>query len=121
MSSAEQRIEEGLRRIQADMSTIVAADGDPYEAAWRIWGEAMSAASESHDIMWPLWLLWGALTDWVEVKPDDALVARETMRRAAAEWLALPHEAGPRAAYFDRWLYHEMGYEHPSGASSDGA
>lgn len=121
MSDADQRVAEGLRRIQADMSTIVAADGDPYDAARRIWGEAMGAAPESRDIMWPLWLLWGALTDWVETKPDGEGAAHEAMRRAAAEWLALPEETGARMAYFERWLYDEIGYERKSGASSDGA
>lgn len=103
------------------MKRIVDGDGDPCEAAERIWSEAMGTAVQSHDIMWPLWLLWGALTDRVDENPDEASVAREAMRRAAEEWLALPPESSARTAYFDRWLYEEMGYDRPHGAPSEEA
>jgi hypothetical protein len=105
------------RRIETVMRLIVARRGSAYRAGWRIWATAMHYAPESTQIMWPLWLLWGALTDWVEVKPEEADQAESAMRRAAHEWLALPDNAEAQRAYFDRWLYDEMGYERPNPTS----
>lgn len=51
-----------------------------------------------------MWLLWGALTDWVEVKPDEESGANGAMRRAAREWLELPRDSGSTREFFDRWL-----------------
>jgi hypothetical protein len=100
-----------LHRIETDMRAIVAGDGDPYEAGWRIWGEAFSLAPQSNDLMWPLWLLWGALTDWVEVNPEETDKAHAAMRRAAREWLSLNDDESSRQKYFHRWLFDELGYE----------
>jgi hypothetical protein len=38
------------------------------------------------------------------------------MIRAAQEWLSLPENAEAQRAYFDRWLYDELGYERPQHA-----
>lgn len=99
------------------MRLIVSRDRPPYRAGRRIWATAMRHASAADEIMWPLWLLWGALTDWVEVNPNEAAQAEAAMRRAAQEWLSLPDDAGARRAYFDRWLYEEMGYGRPAQPS----
>ena len=61
-----------------------------------------------------LWLLWGALTDRVERKPTERAVAEEAMGRAAREWLDVVDDEPAWRAYFDRWLYDEMGYARPS-------
>lgn len=95
------------------MRVIALRDRTPYRAGWRIWGTAMGHASESDQIMWPTWLLWGALTDWWEVKPAEAERAESAMRRAAREWLSLPDDAEARRQYFERWLYQELGSERP--------
>ncbi|MFL5342537.1 MAG: hypothetical protein ACJ8F7_20515 [Gemmataceae bacterium] len=95
------------------MRLIVAGGEPPYDAGWRIWGTAMEHSPASKELMWPLWLLWGALTDWVEVKPHEADQAESAMRRAAQEWLALPDDADAQRAYFERWSYEEIGYERP--------
>jgi hypothetical protein len=100
-------------RIEADMRLIVSGGEPPYDAGWRIWGTAMDNAPASKELMWPLWLLWGALTDWVEVRPAETDQAQSAMIRAALEWLALPDNAESQRAYFDRWLYDEVGYERP--------
>lgn len=102
------------RHVETCMRLIVAQRGSAYRAGWRIWGTAMRHASVSDNIMWPLWLLWGALTDWVEVKPEETDQAESAMRRAASEWLALPDNSEAQHTYFDKWLYDEMGYERPS-------
>src|SRR5262249_7298873 len=105
------------RQIESVMRLIVARRGSAYRAGWRIWKTAMQHAPESTEFMWPLWLLWGALTDWAEAKPEEADSAESAMRRAAQEWLALPDNSEAQRAYFDRWLYEEMGYERPKQTS----
>jgi hypothetical protein len=38
------------------------------------------------------------------------------MRRAACEWLMVADDEARWRAYFDRWLYDEMGYARPATA-----
>ena len=95
------------------MRLIVSRERPPYRAGSRIWSTAMRNADASHEVMWPMWLLWGALTDWIEVKPEETAQAEAAMRRAAQEWLATPDEVEAQRAYFERWLYEEMGIERP--------
>ena len=109
------------RDIEACMRLIVSRRGSAYRAAWRIWGTAMVHATDSNTIMWPLWLIWGALTDWVEQKPAEADRAESAMIRAAQEWLSLPESAEAQRAYFDRYLYDELGYERPKHAEPEAA
>lgn len=112
MSNAkEQDPAEARRRIEDLMHAIVAGSTDPYEAGWEIWSVSFGTAPKSTELFWPMWLLWGALTDWVEVKPEKTEEAYKAMGRAAAEWLELPDEDAARVDYFERWLYDEMGYE----------
>jgi hypothetical protein len=65
-----------------------------------------------------LYMLWAAFSDWVEGKPDESELAVRDMRRAAVEWLRVcdADEAQWRA-YFDPWLYEEMGYRRGSRAA----
>jgi len=63
-----------------------------------------------------LWLLWGALTDWIELKPEQSVEAEDSMRRAAAEWLEVADEEPRWRDYFQHWLYAEMGYTPPEEA-----
>jgi len=109
------------RDIEACMRLIVSRRGSAYRAAWGIWGTAMVHATDSNTIMWPLWLIWGALTDWVEQKPAEAEQAESSMIRAAEEWLSLPESAEAQRAYFDRWLYDELGDERPQHAEPNAA
>ena len=73
----------------------------------------MLHARGADEVLWPTWLLWGALTDWIEVRPAETDRAELAMRRAAREWLSLLDDGEARREYFDRWLYDEMGYERP--------
>jgi hypothetical protein len=102
------------RGIERAMRLIISRDRSAYRVGWRIWGTAFQFVEKSPEVMHPMWLLWGALTDWVEVKPDETAEAESAMRRAAQEWLSLPDDIDAQRAYFDRWLYHEMGYERPT-------
>ena len=101
------------RDIEACMRLIVSRRGSAYRAARRIWGTAIRHATASSTTMGPLWLIWGALTDWVERRPAEAEQAKEAMGRAAREWLSLPETADAHRAYFDRWLYKELEYARP--------
>jgi hypothetical protein len=110
---------ESLTRIRARAEELVAGATDPYEAGRDIWAAAMAASSGDSldgEQCWALWLLWGALTDWAEQKPDEKSQAEESMRRAAKEWLELPDGESAWRRYFDHWLYSEMRLERPKDA-----
>ncbi len=96
--------------IRSELRTIVDGSAEPYDAGLRVWSAAFERA-ERHEEFWALWLLWGALTDWVECKPAEKVQALESMRRASREWLELGDDQPTRRKYFDRWLYDELGYE----------
>lgn len=103
-----------LRELARD---IVEERGKPYETGRVMWSTAMSAVSPSEPEgaqCHALWLLWGALTDSVERNPAERPSAEEMMRRAAREWLEVVDDESAWRAYFDRWLYDELGYKRPS-------
>ena len=97
------------------MRLIVSGKADPYEAGLRIWQEALSQHLDPPDLMHPTWLIWGALTDWVEEHPDESERVHALMRRASQEWLLLADDEGAQRAYLERWVYEELGYERPRG------
>ena len=98
--------------IQQCMRTLASNADSPYETGLAIWRTAMDHTPSLPDEMHPLWLIWGALTDWVETRPQEREQAEEAMRRAAREWLSLDlNDATAKAAYLDRWVYEELGYE----------
>lgn len=107
----EDDITAALEAIRVEMRKIFASEEEPYAAGRNIWGIAISHTAVSPDVLYPLWLTWGALTDWVENKPDEKTLAEEVMRRAASEWLSLDaKDSKTRTAYLDRWVYDEMGH-----------
>ncbi|MBL8890559.1 MAG: hypothetical protein JNL67_11330 [Planctomycetaceae bacterium] len=114
MSTAPE-ISEALRQIEHEMQSMLAGLTQPYEAAWNIWGKAMSSVSTSPSVMHPFWLIWGSLTDWVENRPGERQMAETKMRQAAIEWLGLNRDdVGEVKKYCDRWVYDEMGYSRDS-------
>ena len=109
--SSDIEVAKGLLDIENEMRRMLDGRSPPYDAAWIIWGRAMSLVSVSPNMMHPLWLIWGSLTDWVENRPDETPQAESKMREAAKEWLELNHDdATKEKAYLDRWVYDEMGY-----------
>ena len=46
-----------------------AVDGTlaPYEAGWQMWGLAARNAASTDEEAWALWLIWGQLTDRIEL------------------------------------------------------
>jgi len=110
--STDPEVADGLLEIENEMRRILEGRSRPYDSAWKIWAKAMSLISPSPNVMHPLWLIWGSLTDWVENRPEETLQAESKMRQAAKEWLELNRDdANEEKAYLDRWVYDEMGYE----------
>lgn len=108
-----------LALIERWMRKMLQGQLEPYDGAWKIWGMAFRKAEESPDTLWPLWLIWGALTDWIELKPAEREVAEKQVLRAASEWLALAQgDVAARNDYLDRWVHTEMGYKRKSSSQS---
>ena len=81
----------------------------------------MGATHGGDWIYHPLWLLWGVLTDWVEVKPEETDEAEATMREAAQAFLPIAEDDDALRLYFDQWLYEERGgfYVRPAPPPKD--
>ncbi|SCE96420.1 hypothetical protein GA0070607_3745 [Micromonospora coriariae] len=93
------------------LATEVGEASDVYAAGLRLWEEA-GRAVEAGELAGNLCALWGALTDWVELKPDEADQAEAAMRQAAQDWLGV--DQADRCAverYLDHWLHDICGYE----------
>ena len=102
---------DALREIEEQMRRMIDGHCLPYDAASIIWEKAATVVT-SPKLLHPLWLIWGALTDWMELRPEESTQAEVTMLRAATEWLSIPKsDSHGRAAYLDRWVYDEMRYE----------
>jgi hypothetical protein len=100
-----------LKKIEDQMRRMIEGEAKPYDAGLVIWGTAMSVPT-SPDLLHPLWLIWGALTDWAERQPEETIEAEAKMMRAAKEWLSLGSTGlHSRKTYLDRWVYDEMGYQ----------
>jgi hypothetical protein len=118
---------EGFLAATVDQARLVrdAEEGGPtYDAGLAFQGLAMSAMSRTPEgehaaeISASLYLIWGALTDEMDApgggspEQDDAAVRH--MKQAAAEWLTVVDLPKDRAAYLDRWVHDECGYERKS-------
>jgi hypothetical protein len=94
---------------------LVSRDAKPYDIGRELWSLSMERVDPSGDwIYFPSWLLWGALTDRVELKPAEAHDAEADMVDAAREFLEVHGDPPSERAYFDRWLYERIGLERPS-------
>jgi hypothetical protein len=101
-----------LAAIENQMRRMLNGETEPYASGLKIWETAMSSHTDSPDLMHPLWLIWGSLTDWVENRPEEQALAEAAMLRASREWLAIEaSDESSKASYLDRWVYQEMGYE----------
>ena len=118
---------EGFLAATVDQARLVidAEEGRPaYDAGLAFQGLVMSAMSGTPEgeyvaeIPASLYLIWGALTDEMDApgrgspEQDDAAVRH--MKRAAAEWLTVVDSPTDRAAYLDRWVHDECGYQRKS-------
>ncbi len=107
-----------LERARDLAEQILRAD-DPYDLGLLFMGETLDVMKIG-EYAGSMYCLWAALTDWVELKPDEEDRAFAEMARAAREWLALdPHDGDAVLKYFDYWLYDVCGYERPSAQPTD--
>jgi hypothetical protein len=89
-----------------------------YEAAVDLWGE-LGPTDLTDTLRLNLYLQWAALTDWVELKPEEEEEASLEMVRAAQEWLTL--DLADDAAldrYIDHWLHDALGYSRRESGSA---
>jgi hypothetical protein len=94
---------------------LAGQDGEPYDIGRELWSLSMVRVDPSGDwIYHPSWLLWGALTDRVELNPAEAQDAEAEMVDAAREFLEVNGDPLRERAYFDRWLYERIGLDRPS-------
>lgn len=102
--------------VRAHAAAMLSGDASPYDAALDIWGLASGEWPEDDgdETCYSLQLIWGALTDWVEVRPAETEQAETNMITAAREWLAIEGDRGAEARYFDRWVHDILGYERPA-------
>jgi hypothetical protein len=108
---------QAVAAIEAEMTRMLEGCNDPYTVGRKIWEIAFAHASISPEVVWPMWLIWGALTDWVELKPEKEEKAKKEMLRASVEWLAIGRDDSDlRRAYLDRWVYDELGIERKSAS-----
>ncbi|XVU29560.1 hypothetical protein ACQPZJ_21525 [Actinoplanes sp. CA-054009] len=99
---------------------LAAEDGWPtYEAALAF--QSMAALADDLPETIGLNLIWGALTDEMDAPgrgtPEQDAEAVRHMKEAAAEWLTVLKSPDDRAAYLDRWVHDECGYERRPGSA----
>ena len=96
---------------------------DPYAAASEMHGLGMRNAArpdgKADDEAWAHWLIWGALTDWIEVRPAEKVQAEAAIVDAARKWLTVEGDPVARLAYFDRMIYDVCGYARPENPPSN--
>ncbi|MFE2302624.1 hypothetical protein ACFXAW_31065 [Streptomyces sp. NPDC059445] len=99
--------------VRAHVATMLNGDDSPYESAWEIWGLAGRTwpGDDGDEACYSLQLIWGALTDWVELRPAEAAQAESHMITAAREWVSIEGDREAEARYFDRWVHDILGYK----------
>ncbi|WP_141714763.1 hypothetical protein [Micromonospora mirobrigensis] len=108
--------------VQQARRVLQVEEGWPtYDAGLEFQGLAVSAMSETPKGEYlpstptALNLIWGALTDEMDAPgrgaPEQDAAAVRHMKQAAAEWLTVVDSPEDRAAYLDRWVHDECGYE----------
>ncbi|MFF8975408.1 hypothetical protein ACF08A_00985 [Streptomyces cellulosae] len=99
--------------VRAQAEAMLNGDASPYDLALKIWRLAMGEwpGSDGDEACISLHLIWGALTDWVELRPMETDQAETHMVTAAREWLTVEGDQQTEAEYFDRWVHDILGYE----------
>ncbi|MET9881339.1 hypothetical protein ABZZ36_43240 [Actinacidiphila glaucinigra] len=83
---------------------------DPHETASYIMGALLDVFA-TYDHAGGVYVVWGALTDWIELKPQEEALAKRHMVAAAREWLALdPHDDDAVRRYLTHW-HDIVGYD----------
>ncbi|SBT40904.1 hypothetical protein [Micromonospora auratinigra] len=106
-----------LRQVTALARDLVAAD-DPYEPALEISGVSAQASLEVEPAGY-VWLIWGDLTDRMELRPDEDEQSAAEMLRAARAWLALDlTDRAAVAGYLEHWVHDVCGYARRTGSDA---
>jgi hypothetical protein len=86
---------------------------DPYDVAVRFMSDTVDVLTIG-EFAGRMYVLWGDLTDWVELKLAEQDRANAKMVRAAREWLVLnPRDSNAVDRYFDYWLHDVFVHERP--------
>jgi hypothetical protein len=99
--------------VRACAEVILSNDASPYDPALEI----LCLASGGHPVddgdeaCTGLVSIFGELTDWAELRPEEAGRAEAHMVTAAREWLAVEGDHEAETHYFDRWRYDVLGFE----------
>lgn len=106
--------------IRAHAAAMLNSDASPYDVALEIWGLAMRErpGDDGDEACYSLHLIWGALADWVELRPAETDQAETHMITAVREWLTIEGDREAEARYFDRWVHDILGYERPAPAQT---
>ena len=83
---------------------------------WAAAIEAMAIVSPgelSDEETWAHWLIWGCLTDWIEVRPAEVEEASAAIVDAARSWLATEGDPVAVSTFYDRVIYDVCGYPKP--------
>ncbi|WP_063827573.1 hypothetical protein [Streptomyces qaidamensis] len=102
--------------VRARATAMLDSDTSPYEQALEILGLASGGApvGNGDEALCSLALIWGELTDRVELRPEETDQAETYMVTAAREWLIVEGDRVAEAEYLDRWLHDILGYERPA-------
>jgi hypothetical protein len=68
-------------KITELIADVARSEVDTYDRAREVWSQSFGAVGGEDWIYHPLWLLWGVLTDWVEVKPQERTKPRRRCER----------------------------------------
>ncbi len=94
-TTADDHIVTALQSINAELERMVAGEVEPYEAGLHIMSTAVRSI-ELTPVVVSLYLIWAALTDWPELRPEEKIEADAAMLRAAAQWLGLGDDGAAR-------------------------
>ncbi|MGW5586940.1 hypothetical protein [Streptomyces sp. NPDC003857] len=99
--------------VRARLAVMLNSDASPYEPALEVLGLASGGmpVDDGDEACNSLTLIWGELTDWVELRPSETDQAETHMVTAAREWLTVESDREAEGQYFDRWLHDILGYE----------
>jgi hypothetical protein len=102
-----------------------AIDGDvpPYEAAHAMWALGMAnvptgdpVEGVGDEVAWAHWLIWGALTDWIELRPEETAEVDLLILEIARGWLDVEADPVARSTYLDHVVHDTLGYQRPDAS-----
>ncbi|AKA08791.1 hypothetical protein SAZ_23215 [Streptomyces noursei ZPM] len=101
--------------VSARAAAMLDNNTSPYEPALEILGLVSGGLplDNGDEALESLALIWGELTDWVELRPAETDQAETHMVTAAREWLTVEGDREAEARYLGRWLHEILGFERP--------